>query len=142
MIKCPIHHKTRINADIETVFKYIATAEGLDKWFTTGTKLDQYKGGTVKFVWVNWGVDQVNADSGGEILNYDPPNRFTFNWWYDKPTVVDISLLSQDGFTVIEVNETGYENSEEGIERLIDCSTGWGEALTLLKFYIEHKVTY
>jgi hypothetical protein len=25
---------------------------------------------------------------------------------------------------------------------LIGCATGWGEALTLLKFYLEHGLTY
>ena len=40
------------------------------------------------------------------------------------------------------VHEYGYPDTPEGWEQHMSCSTGWGEALTLLKFYVEHGVRY
>ncbi len=44
--------------------------------------------------------------------------------------------------TVVSVKEHGYQDSTEGHVRCLECATGWGEALTLLKFYVEHGLRY
>jgi hypothetical protein len=44
--------------------------------------------------------------------------------------------------TILTVIETGYSNSERDVRACLGCATGWGEALTLLKFFIEHGITY
>ena len=36
----------------------------------------------------------------------------------------------------------GTPNTPEGRDMILECASGWGEAATLLKFYIEHGVVY
>jgi hypothetical protein len=30
----------------------------------------------------------------------------------------------------------------DGLRAMLDCSAGWGEALTLWKYYVEHGIRY
>lgn len=141
-IEIPITHKTLIKTDREKVFRAIATGEGLDEWFTKGTSVDKYQGGHIKFVWKKWGPDKVDAEAGGPVLEYDPPKRFVFQWWSTNPTTIEIDLEEIEEGTMVTLKESGYEHSEEGIDRCLECAVGWGEALTLMKFYLEHGVLY
>jgi hypothetical protein len=43
---------------------------------------------------------------------------------------------------VVHLTEKGYTNTPGGRRNMLECASGWGEALTLLKFYLEHGVTY
>jgi CheY-like chemotaxis protein len=40
----------------------------------------------------------------------------------------------------VEVTERGYGVERDDIIACLDCASGWGEALMLLKFYLEHGV--
>jgi uncharacterized protein YndB with AHSA1/START domain len=141
-IEVPIRQKTLIKASRDRVFRAIATGEGLDEWFTKGSSVDKFEGGDIKFVWRNWGPDNVNAEAGGPVLEYRKPEKFVFQWWATKPSTVEIELEEVEEGTLVKLKEYGYENSKEGIDRCLECATGWGEALTLMKFYLEHGVTY
>ena len=44
--------------------------------------------------------------------------------------------------TVVRSKESGYPDTPEGPRALLDCATGWGEALALLKFCLEKGVPY
>lgn len=44
--------------------------------------------------------------------------------------------------TRVELIDSGYPDTPEGRHALMDCACGWGEALTLVKFFVEHGVTY
>jgi hypothetical protein len=58
------------------------------------------------------------------------------------PTTVELDLEPVEGGTVIQVRETGYLDTPAGRKAFADCAAGWGEALTLLKLYVERGVTY
>ena len=138
----PIKHKVLIRTDREKVFKALTTSEGLDGWFTEGSEVDLRPGGKIIFRWVDWGVDKVNSSALCPILEVRSPEKLVFKWWDDHYTTVEIDFISMDDGTVVSLKETGYEDSEEGRRRCIECATGWGEALTLLKFYVEHGLRY
>jgi hypothetical protein len=42
----------------------------------------------------------------------------------------------------VRVFEAGYPLDWHGVETLALCAAGWGEASTLLKFYLERGVKY
>ncbi len=42
--------------------------------------------------------------------------------------------------TLVELVETGYILDD--VNDLVGCAVGWGEAMTLLKFYLEKNITY
>jgi hypothetical protein len=70
---------------------------------------------------------------------------FVFQWFPDLPdyaTTVEINFVPAEGGTIIRLHEYGYADTASGRTALISCAAGWGEALTLLKIYMEHGLHY
>jgi uncharacterized protein YndB with AHSA1/START domain len=136
----PIQHSIYINRSPKTVYQTLATAEGWDAWFTQGTELDTHE---IHLRWRAWGPHHANNADGGKILIRQPDREFTFQW---KPgesvTVVQLLLDARGAGTVVKVIESGYRNNPADLAAYVNCATGWGEALTLLKVYLEHGITY
>ncbi|HEV8534885.1 MAG TPA: SRPBCC domain-containing protein [Candidatus Limnocylindria bacterium] len=113
---------TFVYAPRDRVYDVFATAKGLDAWFTKGAEVDARPGGRIVFRWKDWGVDRENVTSEGRVLEAKRPERFVFEWWDKDPakaTTVEVRFEERDGGTI-----------------------GWGEALTLAKFYVEHGLVY
>jgi uncharacterized protein YndB with AHSA1/START domain len=138
----PILHKVLIRAERKRVFDAMTTAHGLDAWFTRGSSVDLRPGGTLIFRWREWGPDAFTGEARCPIVAVEVPRRFVFKWWEDHYTTVEMDFGEVNGGTLVRLTEYGYEDSAEGHRRLIECATGWGEALTLLKFFCEYGVTY
>lgn len=142
MFDTPIIHKVLIRADKEEVFDAMTTAKGLDGWFTQGAQVNRREGGVIVFKWVDWGPDKSNFQATAPILEVKVSERLVFKWWSDHYTTVEMDFESVSEGTVVSIREIGYENSEEGRRRCLECAVGWGEALTLLKFYVEYGLRY
>ena len=70
-----------IRASREKVYDAFATAEGLDGWFTRGSRVDARSGGAVLFRWVDWGAEQnINTDVPGRVIEAKRPERFVYEW--------------------------------------------------------------
>lgn len=139
-----IRYSTYIDAPIEKVFKTLTTAEGWDGWFTKGMKLDLRPGGEIEFVWRNWAVDHVNFEDGGKVVEVKPNEKFSFTWHRNTtPTTVTFKLKKLERGTSVEVTDDGYKLEEISHEYggFAGCASGWGEAITLLKVYVEHGIT-
>jgi uncharacterized protein YndB with AHSA1/START domain len=141
IIQEPIRQRTFIAATPETVFDTITSAEGWNAFFTTGMELQAKPDGRIVFRWDNWGPDHYTLDAPGKVLEVTPPNRFVFQWGR-KPTTITFDLEPADGGTILEITEVGYTNTLEGRRHMLECACGWGEAATLLKFWLEHGVVY
>jgi uncharacterized protein YndB with AHSA1/START domain len=140
-----IHHAVLVRAEPEIVFDALTKPEELDSWFTTGAEVDLRPGGHILFRWVDWGPDKFNGEDGGPILEAERPNRFVFQWHpysQEFPTTVHITLRPSERGTILALTETGYRDTPDGRAAFVDCATGWGEALTLLKFFVEHGIRY
>ena len=140
-----IIHSTFIRTDPLRVYNALTTAEGLDAWFTRGAKVDAHPGGQILFRWENWGPDHVSAEDGGPILEAAPPQRFIFQWHPDSSayaTTVEMNLRPTENGTIVSLREHGFADTSSGLAAMMKCSVGWGEALTLLKFYLEHGLHY
>ena len=141
----PIELESYISLPPSDVFKAITTAETWDKWFTTGMELDLSIGGKMLFRWKNWGPHQYEGEDIGEIVEISEPSVFKFQWHKDAnipPTTVAFELKSLGGGTHLLLTETGYLDDELGRGWMLSCATGWGEAIALLKMYLEHGVAY
>jgi uncharacterized protein YndB with AHSA1/START domain len=141
----PILHRSFIAAPIEKVFETISSSSGWDAFFTTGMTLDCKRGGEMTFRWKNWGAHGVNVSAKGLVVEVVPPRLFVFQWFpvqKDQPTTITFQTESVDGGTVIQVTEDGYPDTPDGRHAILDCACGWGEAVTLLKMYLEHGVVY
>ena len=144
-IDIPIRHSTYIDVPPERVFATLISAEGWDGWFTSGMELDPQPGGVIRFVWREWGPDKINSEDHGHVIAVEAPRRFVFTWHTDTfldPTQVSFTLVPQGAGTAVTVEDSGYPDTEDGRRWHMDCATGWGEALTLLKFYLEKGLSY
>ncbi len=139
----PIHYSTYVAAPPQRVYDVLTTASGWDAWFTQGAEVDACPGGRILFRWKHFGVDRYTGEDGGPVLEAITPRRFVFQWTPgDSTTTVAFDLESAGVGTVVHVTETGYTTSEKDLESFVRCAAGWGEALTLLKMYLEHDITY
>ncbi len=127
-----------IRAPREKVYDAFATAEELDGWFTRGSRVDARPGGAMVLKWVDWGAEQsVNAEVPGRVIEAKRPERFVYEWGEPgSESTVEIILEKRDDGTLVRLRESGFRK----IENLIDNAGGWGEALTLAKFWVEHGI--
>ena len=139
MTLTPIDYKTYIDVPPQRVFEILTTAAGWDAWFTRGTTLDARVGGNILLQWDNWGPDRIKTQDGGTVLELIADRRFVFTWQPDKqPTTVCFELQPLGTGTVVHLTDSGYTTPAI----YMNCAAGWGEALTLLKVYLEYGVTY
>jgi len=145
LIDDEIRQSTLVRAGIEEVYDAIATAGGLDGWFTTGAEVDARPAGSIVFRWREFGPDKVTAEDGGPVLEANRPTRFVFQWHPDSQayaTTVEIDFEPTPDGTIIRLRESGFHDTPDGLRAMLDCSAGWGEALTLWKYYVEHGIRY
>lgn len=141
-IEDEIRYATFVRAPAERVYDGIATAAGLDGWFTVDAEVDARPGGRIRFRWRDFGPDKVTGEDGGPVLEAERPRRFVFQWSPDDKTyqtTVEIDLEAEEGGTVIRLREHGYRATPAGLRAMLNCAAGWGEALTLWKFWAEGK---
>ena len=140
-----IQQTTLVKAPIEKVFDAFTQADYFNTWFTKETEIDLKPGGRIVFRWRNWGPDKVNFDAEAYVVNVERPNLFVFKWHGDNKsywTTIEARFEAVEEGTVIRLREYGYEDTPSGRRGILECAAGWGEALTLLKFYVEHGITY
>ncbi len=91
-------------------------------------------------------MDRITVEESGRVLEAVKPKRFVFQWYPDGPdsfvTTVQINFEDRGNETTIRLREFGFPDTTSGRKRLLENASGWGEALTLWKFYIEHGIRY
>ncbi len=147
MIDAEIRQTTLVRATPEEAYDALATGEGLDAWFTSGSEVDARPGGSITFRWKDWGPDKYTTEAKGSVLEAERGKRFVFQWHPDSgnpklATTIEIDLESVDEGTIVRLREYGHENTPTSLAALAECAAGWGEAITLMKFYVEHGIVY
>ena len=145
LVDAEIRQTTLIRAEPEKVYDGIASAEGLNAWFTYNSELDARPGGNIVFRWKDWGPNKYTTDAPGKVLEAKKPEKFVFQWHPDNPTyatTIEMIFEKVDEGTVIHLREFGYQDTPSGRVAMLECASGWGEALTLLKYYVEHNIKY
>lgn len=140
-----INHAVLIRVHRKDVYALLTSSEGWNAWFTTDGSFDFRPGGRIVFQWKNWGADRVSTGDYGTILSLNQDIGLSFAWHPDRPdysTRVDFSLEDDPSGCVVRVREVGFEDSPEGLHAMMQCAVGWGEALTLMKMYLEHNICY
>jgi uncharacterized protein YndB with AHSA1/START domain len=141
-----IRHSVFIRAPREKVWTAFTTPKGLDGWWgTRGSEIDLRPGGKLRLHWRGWGAEQdINADVDCVILEVTPPTRFVYQWG-DTPadmTTVEFDLEDRPGGTLLRLREHGFAPTAKGRRSFEGNSLGWGEVSVLLKFYVEHGISY
>lgn len=139
----PIRHRTYIQSPPGRVYDTLSSSAGWDAWFTKGSEVDARPGGWIHLRWADFGPDRVAAQDGGPVLQALPSQRLVFQWSPGEAlTTVSLDLEPRGPGTVLTVTEWGHTGSEQDLAALVDCAAGWGEALTLLRVYLEHGIRY
>ncbi len=134
---------TLVRAPRERVYDALTRADQLDAWFTTGAEVDPRPGGEMVWRWVDWGPDPFTGEDRGPVLEARRPERYVFQWQAALGgTTVELDFDEHEEGTVVRLHEHGYPDTPEGWTSSTECAVGWGEALTLLKVYVEHGVQY
>lgn len=129
----------------ERCYDALATANGLDSWFTHGTLLDPAPGGEILFRWKDWGYEAYTGEIPGAVIAYERPGKFAFRWRADSggyDSVAEVTFEPVPAGTLVRMVEQGYEDSPAGLQDLVNRASGWAQALTLMRFYLEHGVRY
>lgn len=136
---------TRVAAPPERCFEAFGSAAGWDAWFTTGMSLVPEAGGAMVFRWRDFGAERYSGEEPGRVLRYEPPGLLEFDWQLDRVgtrVTLRFEAVSDDlgEGTLISLEDVGYDRDPDGEQRMVYCATGWGEALTLAKAWIEHGI--
>ena len=140
-----VRHSTFIHTNPMQVYHTLTSPQGLDAWLTTCASVQAKKDVEINFRWVNWGSNHISTQDGGLVLVAITGKCFVFQWnpdVPDYPTTVEINLTNKDGGTIVSFREQGFAATPSGLQAMVDCATGWGEALTLLKYYLEYELHY
>ena len=138
-----IKQRTYIEAPVDKVYDTVTSAQEWDKFFTTGMQLEPKLGGKCIFSWRDWGPDFYTLSAPGQVVNLIRPKLFIFKWGKEgKESTVRFELEPLGSGTVVTIIEDGYDNTPEGRKMILECACGWGEAATLLKFYMELGIVY
>lgn len=139
-----IRRATFIRASAQQVYDLIATADGLDRWFTVGATLDPSPGGQIVYRWKDWGPGRVSTESRGTVHEARPPHRFVFDWDAGDAQLVtaEFDIEPTEGGVVLRLREHGFDDTPAGIEARVRQAAGWGEAMTLIKVMAEHGIHY
>ena len=144
-----IRHSVFLRAEPERVYDAMTTAEGLDGWFTSGTVSDPRPGGEMTWRWQDWGPHRYSGASTVPVYEAERPRRIVFGWDGEGPpdgdgepylTSVEIDFVPEHGGTTVHLRDHGYRDTPAGRRANIDCAIGWGEALALMKVYVEHGI--
>lgn len=140
-----IRQRTFIAAPPEKVYDTITSGDGWNAFFTHATEIDPRPGGRMVFRWKDWGPDRYTVDANCSVVEAERPNVFSFEWFpvgKENPTTVSFHLEAKPGGTVVTLTESGYPDTPQARQMILECACGWGEAVTLLKFWLEHGVRY
>jgi len=71
--------------------------------------------------------------------------RFVYEWPGEEKrtlTTVEIVLEEREGGTLLRLREYGFLDTDGGRKHMVGNATGWGEALALVKIWLEHGIHY
>ncbi|MFE8700023.1 SRPBCC domain-containing protein [Cytobacillus sp. FJAT-54145] len=139
-----IKHKTYIKVSPRKVFTTLLSADEWNAWFTDDTTihLNGDGKGEIRFRWTNK-IDNSVIEDGGEITEMIPNERLVFQWSpAEQTTNVYFELSPFKEGTLLTLTEEDYAKTDKDLDACIECATGWGEALTLLKVYLELGFTF
>jgi uncharacterized protein YndB with AHSA1/START domain len=89
------------------------------------------------FKFVDWDAEKVNAEFPGRVIEAKRPSRFVYQWGEPgKESTVEIDLEEHEGGTLIRLREHGFRDTRSALGN----ATGWGEVMTLWKFWVEHRI--
>ncbi|MCM3439605.1 SRPBCC family protein [Metabacillus halosaccharovorans] len=131
--------KMKIRKPTNVVFEAIVDPEKIGNfWFSSSSeRWEQGKKVILKY-------DEYHAEGVINIVELKENKKIAFSWGeeHNEKTIVTMMLKESDnGSTIIEVNETGLkEEDPEVINKMMGQKEGWVYMLSCLKCYVENDI--
>jgi uncharacterized protein YndB with AHSA1/START domain len=126
-----------VRAATGVVWRALAEAEELKRWFPVDARVTAGPGGSI---WLSWGPE---TEGTGAITAWEPGRRL--GWEEDRRVAriaVDFHLEATGGRTIVRVVQSGFGGGPEWDDEFHMTDGGWSYFLAHLKWYLErHRGT-
>ena len=139
-LKVMIH----VGRPVEEVFEAVADPKQLSSYFTTGGASARLEPGTT----VTWDFHDFPGAFPVEVDEVVPGEKIVLRWDADeggKPagykTIVTMTFKpTDDGRTLVEIEEKGWRETDAGLQASYGNCMGWAQMLAALKMWVEHGI--
>jgi len=130
----------RISKPVHEVFEAVADPAKLSGYFTTGGAHGRLEAGSV----VTWDFADFPGAFPVTVVEVVPDARIVLRWGSSEGegenTVTMTFEALEDGRTLVTITETGWSESQNGIDGAIGNTEGWAGMLAAMKVYLEHGI--
>lgn len=128
------HAAIQIQKPIDEVFEGIVNPEKMTRYF-----ISESSGRLETGKEVIWKFPEFEDKFPVKEIKIENNRSISFIW--DPETVVQITLKElPDESTLVRVNESGKELSEENLKWALENSGGWANFLACMKAYLEYGI--
>ena len=145
-LKLDLKYKVMIHVGrpVGEVFEAVADPKELSSYFTTGGASGRLESGKT----VMWDFADFPGAFPVEVEQVIKDQKIVFRWDANDPeaatkyklTVTMTFKPTDDGRTLVEIEEKGWHDSEAGLKGSYGNCMGWAQMLAALKMWVEHGI--
>jgi uncharacterized protein YndB with AHSA1/START domain len=141
-----------VSRSVHEVFEAVADPTQLSSYFTTGGASARLETGAT----VTWDFHDFPGAFPVEVIEVVPDTRIVLAWQANEgpadadgsgvpdgryKTIVTIRFKpTDDGRTLVEIEEKGWRETEAGLKASYGNCMGWSQMLAALKIWLEHGI--
>ncbi len=138
----------RISKPVHEVFEAVANPERLSSYFTTGGAKGRLETGSV----VTWDFHDFPGAFPVNVIEVEQDKKIVLRWDAAE-SVVDVDAAGNHQTTVtmtfealegdrtlVQISESGWKSSREGLAASYDNCEGWTSMLNAMKAWMEHGI--
>jgi uncharacterized protein YndB with AHSA1/START domain len=130
----------RISKPVHEVFEAVADPARLSGYFTTGGAKGRIETGSV----VTWDFADFPGAFPVTVVEVVADARIVLRWGSaegqgDNTVTMTFEGL-EDGRTLVTITETGWSETQKGIDGAVGNTEGWAGMLAAMKVYLEHGI--
>lgn len=138
----------RISRPVSEVFEAVVNPQHLSQFFTTGGAKGRLETGAV----VTWDFHDFPGAFPVHVVEVELDKRIVLRWGADeqvvdpgaagaRQTTVTMTFDPVDGDrTLVQITESGWRCSHEGLAASYDNCEGWTSMLNAMKAWMEHGI--
>ena len=128
----------KIQKPLAEVFDAVVRPEHLTRYFVQEASGPLVEGATVK-----WKFAEVPEPFDVIVRQVVPSQRIVFEWPIDDKSRsrVEMEFTALDaGSTMVQISESGWDESEKGFESAFGNAGGWMHMMCCMKAYLEYGI--
>ena len=131
----------RISKPVHDVFEAVADPAKLSGYFTTGGAKGRLETGAT----VTWDFADFPGAFPVTVVEVAQDSRIVLRWGSpegegQENTVTMTFEGLEDGRTLVTIVETGWSDTQKGVDSAMSNTEGWAGMLAAMKVYLEHGI--